>query len=406
MTSVDLPEIVVTPPPPGDTGPSGTVINPARNTAPPLLNSGLNVPDDVATLVVNGLQFNDWESVEVTAKHWEAASEFRFTAAERSTQFTALRQFAPGDAVAIYLGNSLAIDGFLELRQVGYDAERHAVELMGVNITAPVFRSSVNTVTGAFDGMNWQQIALKCLSPFNVGLKVVGALNPLPFVQCQNQPGETIWDFLERLARPRGIILGNDSFSNVLAVGPHDGPPASSLVEGVNIKKCAAIFHKTHSFEEIKAIGQTAGSDQVSGSAANEQEASWGGTGYYPQSELIVPSEQPIHSAAELKDRAHWESTWLASDEVKIFITVVGWYRAPGKLWWPLDEVAVYSAMIPMDAVMTIQTATFKQSNNGGTETEIELRFPWGLNSSTAIGRLAPPAPPDVLPGQNIAPTP
>lgn len=242
--------------------------------------------------------------------------------------------------------------------------------------------------------------------PLQRRTKVVGALNPLPFVQCQNQPGETIWDFLERLARPRGIILGNDSFSNVLAVGPHDGPPASSLVEGVNIKKCAAIFHKTHSFEEIKAIGQTAGSDQVSGSAANEQEASWGGTGYYPQSELIVPSEQPIHSAAELKDRAHWESTWLASDEVKIFITVVGWYRAPGKLWWPLDEVAVYSAMIPMDAVMTIQTATFKQSNNGGTETEIELRFPWGLNSSTAIGRLAPPAPPDVLPGQNIAPTP
>jgi prophage tail gpP-like protein len=388
--TVELPEIIV---------------SAAPNAAPLQLNALNNVPDDVATLSVRGQLFTDWESVEIVAEHVHAASHFRFTAAERSDQFEALKQFGPGDKCAIYLGNSLTIDGYLELRQVGYDSDRHAIELMGVNVTAPVMRSSVDTKTGSFDGMNFQQVAQKVLAPYAgiVGLKIVGAINPLPFVQLQNQPGEPIYDFLERIARPRGIIVGNDSFSNVLAIGVHDGPSPTSLVEGINIKKCSAIFHKTHSFTEITAIGQTQGSDQMSGTAANEQEADWAGTGYI-RSRLIVPAEQPVHGIMELKDRARWEAIWLASDEVRIFITTTGWYRYPGRLWWPLDEVSVYSPMIPMDAVMTIQMVTFKQFRDGGTETEIELRFPWGLNSNTAIGRLAKPPPVAVPQGQEIIP--
>ena len=379
------------------------VVRPAQTVAPEQLNPSGVVPDDVATLVVNGLQFNDWESVMVHAEHLAAASQFRFTAAERYFPPGALRQFGPGDRVAIYLGNSLVIDGYLELRQIGYDAERHSIELMGVNVTAPVMRSSVDTATGSFDNMSWEQIALKVISPYNVGLKIVGALNPLPFVRCQNQPGEQIWAFLERLARPRGIILGNDSFSNVLAVGPHAGPPnTTSLIEGQNIKRCNAIYHKQHSYTEIDTIGQRAGDDQTSGAAANEQEAEWGGPGYI-RSKIIVPSEQPVWGVGELLDRAKWEALWQASDQMRVFITVTGWYRAPGKLWWPLDEVYVYSPMIPMDSTMTIQAVTFKQDSNSGTESEIELRFPWGLNSSTPIGKIGLPEPQAVAPGQRAS---
>jgi hypothetical protein len=89
-----------------------------------------------------------------------------------------------------------------------------------------------------------------------------------------------------------------------------------------------------------------------------------------------------------------------------VFITVQGWYRNPAALWWPLDNVYVLSRMIPMDSTMTIQSVQFKQDSQNGTETEIELRFPWGLNSNVPIGPLALPAPGPVQPGEHIEPTP
>jgi hypothetical protein len=86
---------------------------------------------------------------------------------------------------------------------------------------------------------------------------------------------------------------------------------------------------------------------------------------------------------------------------------VQGWYRKSGALWWPLDNVYVKSPMIPMDSTMTIQSCTFKQDNQNGTETEMELRFPWGLNSSVPIGKISMPAPAATIPpGDEIVPTP
>ena len=316
-----------------------------------------------------------------------------------------LFQFGPGDPVAIYLGNQLVVDGFLELRQVGFDADRHAVELMGVNVTAPMFRSSVDTLTGSFDDMSWEQIALKVISPYDVGLKIVGALNPLHFVKLSNQPGEMIWDFLERIARPRGILLSNDSFSNVLAVGTHGGPTINSLIEGKNIKRCSAIFHQEHNYTVLTSIGQSVGTDGHSGSATSDMAASWSGSGYI-RSKLIIPAESMVWGVNELSDRARWEAMWLSAERIRVFITVSGWYRTPKDLWWILDEVFVRSAMIPMEAVMKIQAVTFKQDDRNGTETEIELRMPWGLNSTTLRGKIEDQPPGPVQPDQQIPPIP
>jgi prophage tail gpP-like protein len=108
----------------------------------------------------------------------------------------------------------------------------------------------------------------------------------------------------------------------------------------------------------------------------------------------------------ELLDRAKWEALWQASDQMRVFITVQGWYRNATALWWPLDNVYVFSQMIPMDSNMTIQSCTFKQDRQSGTETEMELRFPWGLNSNVPIGPISLPPPAAIPRGENITPTP
>jgi prophage tail gpP-like protein len=256
--------------------------------------------------------------------------------------------------------------------------------------------------------MTFEAVARKVLSEYPVGVQVIGELNNTPFEKLQNQTGELIWDFLERIARPRGIVLGTDSFNNFLLIGDHAMPVLNTeLIEGNNIKSMQCVFHKEALYTEYKVVGQTSGNDQIFGSQANEQEASWGGTSP-AKALLITPAEQPVKSVQELLDRAHNESIWHEYMQIEATVVVQGWFRDDSTLWWPLDNVFVWSPMCPLKQVMKIQHVTFEQNNNGGTFTTLDLVQPWALKDRGQYNPTndpnIPSAPGAIPPGQNIPP--
>jgi prophage tail gpP-like protein len=363
-----------------------------------------------ATLIVDGVNYQDWESVYVQLRWGDAFAYFKFTSVERDTPgniFYKL-QFLPGSKCLINLGGITVIKGYIETRQVGYDATRHGVELQGKSATAPVARSSVNTKSGSFDGMTWKQVADKVTAPHGTKVIPIGSLNGIPFDKLQNQPGEPIWDFLERIARPRGIVLGSDSFGNFLAIGDHSMPVLNTqLIEGQNIKKMQCVFHKEAVFQEYKVTAQSAASDDNHGTAASELEASWGGTGY-PTSLLITPSEQPVKSIQEVMDRAKNEALWHEGPQIEASVTVQGWFRDNENIWWPGENVFVYSPMCPLNMMMKIQNVTFTQDNNGGTETTLDLKQPWALKDRAPMNigpnTTGTPAPEATKPADAIKP--
>ena len=143
-------------------------------------------PVEVAQLVVQGRQFEDWESVWVQLRWGEAFNLFKFTAAERAplpTRWEDL-QFTVGDGCTVLLAGRLAITGFITQRQTAYDATSHAVQLNGVSRTYFASTSSVgpDDKTGNFDNMAIGPIADKVLKPF--GIKAKGASGR----RCQCDP--------------------------------------------------------------------------------------------------------------------------------------------------------------------------------------------------------------------------
>jgi prophage tail gpP-like protein len=379
----------------------------------PIRSANAQVAKDQAILIVGGINFKDWESVYVQLRWGDAFSYFRFTSVERDAPaglFYKL-QFVPGTKCQISLGGISVIDGFIETRQVAYDPEQHGIELTGKSLTAPVARSSVNTKSGSFDGMTFKQVADKVLSTYSSKIIPIGTLNSIPFAKLQNQPGESVWDFLERIARPRGIILGSDSFGNFLAIGEHSIPVLNTqLIEGQNIKKCQCVMHDEHAYNQYNVKAQSAASDDNHGTAASELEGNWGGSGW-PGSLLITPAEQPVKSIQEVIDRAKNESLWHEGTKIEATITVQGWFRNDTDVWWPGDNVFVYSPMCPLNMMMKIQNVTFSQDNSGGTLTTLDLKQPWALldtSAQTNVGTpntTATPAPAPLPPGQAIPPT-
>src|SRR5262245_16441075 len=169
-------------------------------------------PAETAVLNVGGLTFDAWESVWVQHRWSDSFQAFRFTAAEddKMPENWTKAKFKPCDKCTITLGGQLAITGHILSRQTAYNETSHSVQLIGKSLTVWSAQSSVDTKTGNFDGMSFEQIARKVLQPYPCGVKKIGKLDDTPFESCQAQKGETIWDFLENLARPRGIVLGSD----------------------------------------------------------------------------------------------------------------------------------------------------------------------------------------------------
>jgi prophage tail gpP-like protein len=349
------------------------------NIPPP--PSGKFPASEIATLAVNDVLFNDWESIWLQYRWNDAFAYFRFIAAERSpppSDWTLL-QFKPGDNCTVTLGGQPALSGLITDRQTAYDATRHQVQLIGKSLTHWGYKSSVDSPSGSFDGMNLEQVFTQILSKYPGTPKIIGLVNPLPFQKLQNQPGELNWDFLERIARPRGAVLGADNFGNYLLIGQHAYPVLAQLKEGVNIKACECIISHDDFFQDFKVTAQTAGDDQQYGAAANELKCIVAGKAEVT-SMLITPAEQPVKSQAEVCDRAYNEAKWHAGTEVVANIVVYGWTSDGTHLWEAGQMVYVDTPMAMLNMVMKVRTVTFEQNDRAGTQTTLELVAPWLLN--------------------------
>jgi prophage tail gpP-like protein len=355
-------------------------------------------PAEVCTMRVAGIDFRDWETVWVQSRYAESSPLFRFTAAERrdNPQYWKLLQFFPGDACTIFLGGQLAVTGVILTRQVAYEANNHNVMLIGKGVTWWAATSSVIHKTGNFDNQSFEQAARAVLAPHAVGVKVIGALDRTPFKRLQCEPGELVWDFCERIARPRGVVMGSDHLGNFLFIGKHSGEIVDHLVEGVNILRCQCIISKEDIYDPYIVSGQTPASDDKYGKGASEQEAQTAGTAprFRPRK---TPAEQPVWNIGEIQMRSRFEAQWGEGTILEATITVQGWLRGgTGQLWRAGDDVKVDSPMIPLNQVMKIKVATYTQDSNGGTLTTLDLVAPWLLNDNNNfnVGNSDAPAPP------------
>lgn len=354
-------------------------------------------PQEEALLNINGVNFRDWESVWVQHRWTDSSAYFRFTAVERDPlpynldpysgfaaapvegSLWARQVFSPGQKCYIELGGKLAMNGWINTRQVAYNATSHQTQLLGKSTTWWGYKSSVDDKNGNFDGYTFEQIARQVLAPYDAQIEVVGDLDTEKYKDLQVNPGETCWDFLERIARPRGIILGSSPEGHYLLIGKHTKPLVHDLIEGQNIKAAQFIFHLDDVYLHYDVTGQAKPGDDGSGKEKNELRGTAPGMWAPAQSRLITPAEWTPNSIEDLMKRAKAEARWHDGAVITANITVQGWLRGGTDLWRVGDNVFVNSPMAPLQQTMKINTATFTQDNQSGTQTQLELVLPWLL---------------------------
>ena len=343
----------------------------------------------------------------------EAYPLFRFTAAERAPLPTAWKdlQFKPGDWCDIRLAGELAATGIITRRQTAYDANSHAVELSGAGRSWIGATSSVGAGPGGdgktppsgstkpadvakaveglsdpanntFVNMTLKQMADKVLAPYSIPVLEIGTVPTKIFEQFQAQPGELIFDMLDRASRITGnVSIGSDRFGNILLIGQHSFPVVQQLVEGENILKMQCIFSTEQMYNLLSTSGQGHVRDEKSAAETNSLFA-------HAQSVMSpafryrhVVAEEPPDNQLDAQARVNALQIQADGTMITVNVTVQGWRRDGTNLWRAGDDVWVYSPMAMLNLVMSIQTVTFSQDSQNGTLTVLELVLPWKLMS-------------------------
>jgi prophage tail gpP-like protein len=359
-------------------------------------------PKEIATLIVNGMRFSDWETVWVQHRFGDGHPTFRFTCAERDPipNLWSKLQFLPGNEVDIELGGMPAIKGIIIVRQTAYDANNHGVSLQGVGLTWYLSIASIIDKKQNFEG-SYMDIANQVLKPTGIKAVPVGNVDGTPFDGgAQSIPGETIWAFLERYAKDRKIILSGDQQGNLLVIGENTPPVGAQVKEGVNIISCQAIIDAQGIRSEYFCRGQCKGSDKKNMTGSSEQEATpIPGTAkrYAP---LLTVMEQPVWTEHEVNLRNKFEaSVWHEGTLIQVTVVVPGWFQPDGALIWMAGQIVQFdSPMTTLVMPLGVRSATFTQDRQSGTRTTLELVAPWALNSAG----IAAPAGAPVDPNESI----
>jgi prophage tail gpP-like protein len=342
-------------------------------------------PAETCFVFANGQRYDIWETVEVRTSTDDVIDHAMLTVAEPSTGASKLSQLKlqPGDKATVSLGGQTVLSGLVYLRQGAMDANSHAVQIGISSIGQSVIASTVDAAPGQYTNQTLQQIASAVSGKVNVPFSINGspADADKPFPRISENIGETRFDFILRLCRMRNLHMVDDGQNGIVAFRGSFGKSTGVLQEGNNILRARILLKNNEHAENITAVGQTHGNDSAD---ANSQ-SSASTTVDPPINRNVKIACEEMADNQDCQHRANDEADWVKYNQVDGEVTVQGWFKSDGGLWWNdrRKTIVVNSPLLlPNNSFgFMIKGVTHRQNSQEGTTTDILLCRSDGLGA-------------------------
>lgn len=313
-------------------------------------------------LKIGATRYSGWESVRVSRGIDRLAGSYELRLTENAAGLNVMRAIRPGQAVSVYADGEQVISGFIDTVAPDYDAEQHALHVSGRDATGDLVDCAAVHKSGGWQNRSLAQIAFDLIQPFKSGLEVVADVGQ-PFAEWRIEPGETVFENLDRAARYRGVLLYSDGLGNLVIGQPGTAPAPGALTLGKNILRARGHSSELERFADYIVRAQQAGTDAVYGSmaAGPSGEALDAAVGRYRPTVIVA---EGASDAAGCQARAEWERTVKAARAHQVVYTVLGW-RANGKLWQPNALVPVTDDFLGIDDRRLIARVDFVLDEDG-----------------------------------------
>lgn len=330
---------------------------------------------DQITLRIDGTDYRGWKSAAVRRSMQRPADTFELTLTERWADGAAPRPITPGLACEVHLGEERVISGYVDDAMPQYDAKNHTIVVNGRSRAGDLVDCSI-------EARQWKQrtllqIARELAEPFGVSVSADVDVGDA-FRQQSIQPGQGIHEFLDQLARIRGVLLVSEPNGDLLITRAGQKRIRTPLVLGENIRSAAGQFSARDLFSTYKVQSQQAGTDNAWGSDAAEPEASVSDDRLGRYRPVLVETEQSADIAG-CRQRAKWERNVRFGRGRSVVYTVQGW-RHDGGLWQANRLVPVRDRYLGIDADRLI-TGVQLILDDKGRRSEIEVMPPAAMDT-------------------------
>lgn len=321
-------------------------------------------------LLVQGVPYKGWKSVEVSCGMEQIAGTFTMTASDKWQANALAWPITPSLKCFVLIGPSRVITGYIDESGPEYDERNHVNRFSGRDATGDLVDCSAIHKGGQWKKAGLQKIANDLCMPFGIPVTAETSLGK-PFDVFALQDGETVFEALDRAARQRGVLLMSSGNGGLVLTRAGMSMIPTALVMGKNIERGAATYDYKDRFSKYIIKGQAPGGDEYSKPEDHMQlkgEATDSGvTRYRPK---IIYAEQGDNMT--YSDRAKWECNVRAGRAIRVQYTVTGWEYLPGRIWQPNKMVPIIDPYLGIFTPMLIVRCTYVLED-GGSRTMLEL---------------------------------
>lgn len=333
---------------------------------------------DVCEVIANGRVHRHWLNVAVRWSADDPRRTFTVNSAEPS-ELPGVLRLTPGDDVDVRLGGRPAIiGGKIVSRQAAINATAHAVQVDGFSLAGDTTRSAALTSGGEYRNYDITAIANAELKRFGLTFSIENGPpgSDLKFDVVRPHHGESVFHFIERLARMRDLLITGDERGNYIA-GLPEGGSGATLEMGRNILSATCVITDEAAAGQVYAHGQDSGTDEAYGSQVSAVSAKATVPGVNSNLTSVVLAEEPM-SRREAPMRANMEVRQILASLLRAQVVHRGWFRpGTGDLWKAGDRVTVKAPeLFPIEGGtldLRVWEAVCSQADATGTITALTL---------------------------------
>jgi len=330
-------------------------------------------------LFVNAQKYAGWKTVQITKNLQAVSAGFSLSVSDKNNAL--IKRFPshsvsirPGDACVIALEGQRLITGYVDKVSPSFDSTQHALSISGRDKTADLVDCSILNAPGEFNQLKLDRIVSTLCKPFGIAVKVKTDVGE-PIEVFSIQPGESVWEAIERAMRLRGVLIYSDGFGDVVIINRNNTRTATALIQGENILSASAEFNHSDRFSEYKIEATSPWSDDLPAELANAIEGEAKDKNVLRYRPKIIKAEA-AGSTAQAQTRAQWEAVVRAGRSGTYQITTPGWTQVNGELWSINTLVAVNSDWLSINGDLLITGVSFSKNNQSGTTTQLTLMRP------------------------------
>ena len=308
--------------------------------------------------------YGGWKRISIRRALGRVAGTFDLNVTERWPGQDVPRPIQPGAPCRVLADGLPVITGYVDDVRISCTASEHSVTVRGRDKTGDLVDCCPPSMQLA--GASLAVIARNLCAPFCI--EVVDAAGSEAVPGFKINPGDTVFETLDQLARAQGVFLTTDGEGRLVLARAGKEKAKTVLEFGKNILESRGSFSMAERYSEITVLGQTAASDTWDGAKASQQKTVVRDAGVPRYRPLTLIAEQEWQGA---NNRAQWEINTRYGKGNVVSYTVYGW-KDGEKLWGPNVLADIRDAALGLEDTWLVGDVTFSL-DDGGYRTELTL---------------------------------